>query len=196
MCASGAGLFPSRKVEEITMSTHATRRGIIATLTLSTLVACTGFAALAWSGSVGGLQPSLPPKQPKLPGYPTHPTPPGKKDAPSSEARVPKVVVLKLHADWCDACKKMGSMFEDLTAKFDEEPVLFITLDLTDSSTRSRAELMIGALGYGELWDDLGAGKKTGQLAIIGHKGKKLVEMFEPQTITGVESRVKDALDK
>jgi len=181
------------------MTTITTRRGIIATLTLSTLVACTGLAALTWSGSAVAWQPSLPPKQPKLPGYPTHPTPPtppGKKDAPTGEARVPKVVVLKLHADWCDACKKMGSMFEDLTAKFDEEPVLFITLDLTDSSTRSRAELMAGALGYGDLWDDLGAGKKTGQLAIIGHKGKKLIEVFEPQTITGVESRVKEALEK
>jgi thiol-disulfide isomerase/thioredoxin len=164
---------------------------------MARLAAVGGLALAMALGLWAGGAHAQPSKLPGIPTYPTHPTPPGKKDEAAKVARVPEVVVLKLHADWCAECKAMGTLMDDLASKFDQEPVLFITLDLTDSSTRSRAELMVGALGYRGLWDELGAGKKTGEIAVIHHEKRTLAEMANAKPGPWmVENAVKRALEK
>ena len=59
----------------------------------------------------------------------------------------PKIIAVKFHADWCGACKAMGSVFTDLRNKLDGEPVLFVELDFTNATTRHQAMLLTSALG-------------------------------------------------
>jgi thiol-disulfide isomerase/thioredoxin len=59
----------------------------------------------------------------------------------------PKIIAVKFHADWCGACKAMGSVFTDLRNKLDGEPVLFVELDFTNATTRHQAMLLASALG-------------------------------------------------
>jgi thiol-disulfide isomerase/thioredoxin len=54
---------------------------------------------------------------------------------------------VKFHADWCGACKAMGSVFTDLRNKLDGRPVLFVELDLTNATTRHQSMLLASALG-------------------------------------------------
>lgn len=42
----------------------------------------------------------------------------------SVSAETPQILAVKFHADWCGYCKAMGSVFEELQAKFDTQPVL------------------------------------------------------------------------
>lgn len=64
----------------------------------------------------------------------------------------PDLLAVKFHADWCGSCKKMGTVFEDLRNKYDGKSVLFVTLDLTNSTTRSQAEFLASALGFGNVY--------------------------------------------
>lgn len=69
-------------------------------------------------------------------------------DAPAQ----PDLLAVKFHADWCGSCKKMGSVFEDLRNKYDGKSVLFVTLDLTNGTTRAQAEFLAAALGFGDVY--------------------------------------------
>ena len=64
----------------------------------------------------------------------------------------PDLLAVKFHADWCGSCKKMGTVFEDLRNKYDGKSVLFVTLDLTNGTTRSQAEFLAAALGFGDVY--------------------------------------------
>lgn len=88
-------------------------------------------------------------------------------------AREPDLVAVKFHADWCGSCKKMGSIFTDLRNKFDGKPVLFVTLDLTNVSTRGQAELMAGALGLKQVYD---AHPGTGFILLVDPDSHKVLD--------------------
>ena len=64
----------------------------------------------------------------------------------------PDLLAVKFHADWCGSCKKMGTVFEDLRNKYDGQSVLFVTLDLTNGTTRVQAEYLAAALGFGDVY--------------------------------------------
>ena len=64
----------------------------------------------------------------------------------------PELLAVKFHADWCGSCKKMGTVFDDLRNKYDGRSVLFVTLDLTNGTTRSQAEYLASALGFGDVY--------------------------------------------
>ncbi len=46
----------------------------------------------------------------------------------------------------------MGTVFEDLRNKYDGQSVLFVTLDLTNGTTRVQAEYLAAALGFGDVY--------------------------------------------
>lgn len=85
----------------------------------------------------------------------------------------PKVIAIKLHADWCGSCKAMGPVFTDLANKFDTAPALFVTFDMTTQSQRKQAEYHAAALGVGDLWPAYG--KKTGLILLIDTQDRKVV---------------------
>ncbi|MEM7048544.1 MAG: thioredoxin domain-containing protein [Acidobacteriota bacterium] len=93
----------------------------------------------------------------------------------------PEIVAVKFHADWCGSCKKMGSLFEDLTNKYDGKSVLFVTLDLTNGTTRAQAEYLAAALGFGEAF---AAHPGTGFVLLLdGETRKPLVKLTADQNI-------------
>ena len=75
-----------------------------------------------------------------LAGTPVH-------GADAAKVGAPKIIAVKFHADWCGACKAMGSVFTDLRNKLDGQPVLFVELDFTNATTRHQAMLLASALG-------------------------------------------------
>ncbi|MEM9251292.1 MAG: thioredoxin family protein [Planctomycetota bacterium] len=85
--------------------------------------------------------------------------------AADDDSAVPELIVVKFHADWCGSCKAMGDTFDDLTAKMDSEPVLFVNLDQTTTPGRDQAGYLMNALGGGEVWDEFGG--KTGFILVI-----------------------------
>lgn len=57
------------------------------------------------------------------------------------------LVVVRIHADWCGRSPEIAPLFAELSRKFGNQPVLFVTLDITDDQRRKEAERMASALG-------------------------------------------------
>ena len=89
-------------------------------------------------------------------------------EAPAS----PDLLAVKFHADWCGSCKKMGTVFEDLRNKYDGKSVLFVTLDLTNGTTRSQAEFLASALGFGDVYAQ---NQGTGFILLLDGKSREQV---------------------
>ena len=84
----------------------------------------------------------------------------------------PDLLAVKFHADWCGSCKKMGTVFEDLRNKYDGRSVLFVTLDLTNGTTRSQAEFLAATLGFGDVYSQNGG---TGFILLLDGESREQV---------------------
>ena len=101
--------------------------------------------------------------------------------ATSTAPQEPDILAVKFHADWCGSCKKMGPIFEDLRNKYDGKSVLFVTLDLTNGTTRAQAEFMASALGFG---DAFAANSGTGFILLLdGDSRQQVAKLTADQNI-------------
>jgi thiol:disulfide interchange protein len=134
----------------------------------------------------------MPEKPPGLPTTPIRPT-----QSSSAAARTPRLIAFKTQAGWCVNCKAMGTLFTDLTRRFDGESVLFVSLDLTDQAGRTQSEFTIGAMNLPSVWGAIGQGKKTGTIEVVDLSTRRVVATIpHDATFTSAESAIGDALKK
>lgn len=72
----------------------------------------------------------------------------GRGPSPDS-MEVPNLVAVKIHADWCARTPVVDPIFTDLTEKYGNQPILFVTLDITDDVLRRQSELLASNLQIG-----------------------------------------------
>ena len=85
----------------------------------------------------------------------------------------PALYVVKVHADWCGSCKALVPILDEVRETMSAEPVLFLTLDVTDADRTGQARLLAAALG---IENHLKANNKTGLVLIINPADKALLE--------------------
>lgn len=93
---------------------------------------------------------------------------------PTMQDNGPAIIAIKFHADWCGSCKAMGPVFEELQAKYDQQPVLFVEFDQTREFNRRQSQYLADALDLGDVWDEHGG--KTGFVLLIDAETKKVIE--------------------
>ncbi len=72
----------------------------------------------------------------------------GAKPLPAAEATgLPRIVAVKFHADWCRRSPVVAPIFDELTEKYGNQPVIFVTLDITSDATREQARMLASSLG-------------------------------------------------
>lgn len=105
----------------------------------------------------------------------------------------PEIVAVKFHADWCGSCKRMGTVFEDLRNKYDGKPVLFVELDLTNGTTRSQAEYLAAALGFGDVFAQ---NQGTGFILLLDGKSRQqLAKLTADQDIKAMGAKILEQLE-
>lgn len=88
-----------------------------------------------------------------------------------------KLYAVYAYADWCPNCKILSPKITKAREALAKEPVLFVTLDLTDKTRIHQALLLAQALGLGD-W--LRAqGSATGYLALLEPVSKKELARFD-----------------
>ena len=65
----------------------------------------------------------------------------------------PGLVAVQIHADWCARSPEVAPIFTELLTEYGNEPVLFVTLDITDDVRRGQAELLAESLGIPQAFD-------------------------------------------
>lgn len=146
------------------------------TTTLLALAASTALVmALASMSGAGSAQPA------------------SSQDYAEAELQPAKIIAIKFHADWCGYCKAMGPVFEELQAKFDQEPVLYVMFDQTRDFGRGQSAYMAGALGLKEIWQENGG--KTGFVLLIDARTKQVVQrLSHEQTLKQMGAALQDAV--
>ena len=105
----------------------------------------------------------------------------------------PAIIAVKFHADWCGYCKAMGPVFEELQAKYDQQPVLFVTFDQTREFNRQQSRYLAQAMGLNDAWTQYGG--KTGFILLIDAGSKKVVERLDhEQTLKQIGAALQNAV--
>lgn len=82
----------------------------------------------------------------------------------------PALYAVSMHAEWCGSCKIVQPKLAAARGKagLDDSNILFVTLDLTDQTTRHQSQLLAETLGIGPLYQKNNG--KTGYVALIDPK--------------------------
>jgi thiol:disulfide interchange protein len=102
-------------------------------------------------------------------------------DSPSSETTLttvnePKVLAVRMYADWCGNCKILDSKVESFKEGFSDGRVVFIRLDQTEDFDTAQSELLAGLLGIKDVFLEYKG--KTGMMLLIDANSKKLLEVI------------------
>ena len=81
------------------------------------------------------------------------------------EAKNPELISLRFYADWCGFCRQLDAMLDEVKREFEDQPVLFTHVDLTDEYTTEQSGLLAAQLGLGAAFEEYG--NSTGDMALI-----------------------------
>lgn len=117
----------------------------------------------------------------------------GPRDPARTAARVPQVLAVRFHADWCGACKKLDGVFAELRRRTSDAPVLYLTMDLTDEVTRRQAEYLAGVVGLDQVW--AAQGNKVGSIVFVDPASKRaLSNIAATDSIAELEGAVRESI--
>ena len=66
----------------------------------------------------------------------------------------PDLVAVNIQADWCRRSTEIAPIFTEFAERHGSEPILFVTLDITDDTTRRQSEYLASTLGIEDVFDD------------------------------------------
>ena len=102
----------------------------------------------------------------------------------------PQAIVVKMHADWCPSCKALEPTLAELKAELSGEPVLFLTLDISDAANTEQSRLLAETLGIETI---MKKNNKTGLVLVYDPKTMKTKHVFTRSD--GMETMKKGIMD-
>jgi len=112
-----------------------------------------------------------------------------------AEVAGPTIIAVKFHADWCGYCKAMGDVYQEMQAKFDQQPVLWLTLDQTREHDRTQSQYLARALNMNEIWAEHGG--KTGFILLVNAETGQVVEkLTHEQTLKQMGAKLAAAVER
>lgn len=106
----------------------------------------------------------------------------------------PKLVVVKVHADWCARSPMIAPIFTELTEKYGNQPVLFVTFDITDEKKRRQARYLASSLGIGWVHDE---SFESGTIMLIDReKSEFLAILTDLEEVPRMENALASALPR
>ena len=87
----------------------------------------------------------------------------------------PALYVVKVHADWCGACKALAPVLKEVRTGVADKPVLFLELNVTDAAVTAQSRLLAAAL---DIEAHFQANNKTGVVLLIDPARNTVVEIL------------------
>ncbi|MDJ0750239.1 MAG: thioredoxin domain-containing protein [Woeseiaceae bacterium] len=113
------------------------------------------------------------------------------------DTQEPEVLGILFYADWCGSCKILEPEVDKARGKanLDNEPVLFVRLDLTDATRRHQAAMLASSLGIGDFFDrNAGA---TGFMLLVDAESKEVISTLTKKSdAAAITEQVKAAIRK
>ena len=102
--------------------------------------------------------------------------------AQSNADETPKVMVVKVHADWCGSCRVIAPTYEALKSSLASEPVEFIVFDRTNRQTKKATKALAKEW---DLYKVYKKNRKTGKVLVVNPISKKVEQVFTKNTPLG-----------
>ena len=103
-----------------------------------------------------------------------------------------KPVVVRIHADWCPACKATQSTIDDLKRAYAGK-INFVQFDVTNAKTAAASQDEAQKLGLGKFYDAAKAATST--VAVMDPKdGRVLATLYNDGTIGDYDTAINEAL--
>ena len=114
-----------------------------------------------------------------------------KPPAPLS-VRDQQLVVAMVHAKGCPNSAAIQPVFAELQQEFVNEPVLFVTLDVSSDCARRQAELLSACLGVRDAFEQH---SRTGRILLVSTASGKICDVVDrEQPIAAAAARVRNGL--
>ncbi len=81
------------------------------------------------------------------------------------KAQDPELISLRFYADWCGFCRILDATLDEVKAEFEEAPIWFTHVDITDEHTTRQSGFMAAQLGIGDIYEEYG--NSTGDMVLI-----------------------------
>ena len=105
----------------------------------------------------------------------------------------PRLVAVQIHADWCERSPQVAPIFADLLTAYGNQPVLFVTLDITDDVRREQAKLLSSTLGIPEVFEEP---FESGMIKLIDRESHTLLAAITGrEQASELEVRIAEVLD-
>ncbi len=113
---------------------------------------------------------------------------------PAGATAFPKLVAVKVHADWCARSPTVAPIFAELTEQYGNQPVLFVTLDITDEKKRRQARYLTSSLGIDWVHDE---SIESGTIMLIDREqGEVLAILTDLEQVPRMVSALASALPR
>ena len=107
---------------------------------------------------------------------------------------VPRIAAVRDHADWCGRCPLIAATYQELVESHKNEPLLFVTLDITTDAKRNQAQQLADALGVRRVFDKP---FESGIIKVIDRQSQEvLAVMRDRDDLPGVERVLASAFGK
>lgn len=90
-------------------------------------------------------------------------------------AVLPRLVAVQIRADWCMRTPEVTPVFMELLASYGNEPVLFVTVDITDDILREQGRRLSANLGISQTFNEP---FESGMIKLIDRKNDVLLATF------------------
>jgi thiol-disulfide isomerase/thioredoxin len=108
----------------------------------------------------------------------------------------PAVYGVLFYADWCGSCKALDPKVAEARkeAKLDSQDILFVTLNLTDETTKHQAAMMAATLGIFDLYES-NSGNTGFMLLLNAETGEKLAQLTKKMKVGDIATRIQESVN-
>ncbi len=99
--------------------------------------------------------------------------------AVAEEAAESSPLVVKIHADWCGTCQRLGPTWKELQERHGGA-VQFEVLDVTSQQTSAAARARAEQLGIAALFERYA--RRTGSVLVVHSQTRELIEVLAGET--------------
>ncbi len=104
----------------------------------------------------------------------------------------PNLVAVGVFADWCSRCPTIAPVFAELADKYGNQPVLFVSLDITDDKKQRQARYLARSLGIEWLYD---RSLESGMIKLVDRQRREvLATLTDSQQAPQLASALTEAL--
>ena len=105
---------------------------------------------------------------------------------------LPDLVAVNIRADWCRRSPEVAPIFTEFTDKYGNEPILFVTMDITDEQSRMQAHYLASSLSIDPVFDKP---FESGMIKLVDRKrGAIVATLTGAEQIPGMEGLLAQAL--